>query len=122
MKTILLSMMLIASTLSVSAQQQQKDTSFHQNVNPYREFKKGQVLTTIGSIGLATTVLWGATNMPKKQDDQILFGCAFVGSGLLTIIGTVYKLQGVNYIYRPNQSGYWSFNAAPTNANIAFNF
>lgn len=122
MKKIIIASTFLLVSLYSFAQVKQIDSTYHRNVNPYREIKKGVILTSIGTLGLCTSLYYATQNELSTTNQKVLFGTAFVSSGFLTILGTIYKVQGLNLIYRPNKSGYWSTNIGPGDARIAFHF
>jgi hypothetical protein len=121
MKKILL-LSFTCLSLACSAQWAKKDTSFHSTVNPYREIKKGVVLQSIGVFGFAATAYYNIQNKPTDLESKVFMNTAYGVSGLLMLIGTVYHIQGLNYIYKPNQSGQWSFKTDPTKVSLAMSF
>lgn len=119
-KTILL--LFSCLSLACSAQWKEKDTTYHSGINPYKEIKKGEIIQAIGLLGLGATIYQNIQSPATTLEGKTLTNVAYGVSGLMILVGTIYKIQGLNYLYKPNQSGQWSFNPTPLGASIAMRF
>lgn len=98
------------------------DTTYKVRISPFQEIKKGVILQSTALAGFAISTIIYVKQPPKEPGDYQTYGIAYGASAVMFFVGTLYVVQGLNYMYKPNNMGHWSLNVAPTGATIAMRF
>jgi hypothetical protein len=115
MKTTALIILLVISIKGFS-----QDTI--NKMNPYIEIKRGVICQTVGACVVAGNAIFRLERKPKDETERILYAGIYGVGTAAFLVGTIYVIQGLNYMYKPTSMGKWSMKVNPAEVKFAFTF